>query len=63
MKLYSSVDMTCVNMTSEFGYDQVNISYNALLKNLSYPSNFSGLPKNIAKLNDLVTILNGAISS
>ena len=63
MKHQGSVELTCVNVISKFEYDQINISYtNALLKNMSNPSKFSGHEKNIAKLKDLVFTLNGAIS-
>ena len=48
----------------KFGYDHINISYrNGLLKNTSNPSKICGHKKQMAKLNDLVFIINGEISS
>ena len=54
--------MTFVKVVLKFCYDQINISYrNALLKNMSNPGKFGG-HKNIAKLYNIVFILNYEIS-
>ena len=63
MKLTGGVEWTYDNVIPKFGYYQINISSRkAQLKNMSNPSKFGG-QKNIAKLNDLVFIINGEISS
>ena len=61
-KVGGIVVVTSVKVTVEFGYDQINISYRkALLK--KHQINRCRGHKNIAKLNDLVFIINGEISS
>ena len=49
-----------VKVILKFGYDQINISY-INVNSMSNPSKFSGHKK--AKLNDLVLIINGEMSS
>ena len=60
MRLEGIVLVTFIKVNPTFGYDQIIMSHtNVLLKNMATPERH----KNIVKLNDLIFILNGEISS